>query len=215
MNDDLAAEMHTISKTYERAVAAGDTALAVDALYAWGTAIVDMLGAPSIHEDRRMRVVGDLGDRMNGEGAMDEATITVLLGQEPQPVYCLECGIKVDGFRHQLGYAVTPYRGSNEVFVGQMDDIPDRAKFGVDRQIESAPDFDKLTLRPCGHVVPAWARARMYRELLTASAQVAANARAERQQKAADRIHAALTEAAVDGTDLRQVAEIAAREAVR
>lgn len=151
---------------------------------------------------------------MNGEG-MEQVNIMVAPGQEPQPVHCPVCGEEADGFEYEPGYAVSPYRGSNEVFLGPMDEIPERAKSGFDPQIESAPNFARLTLKPCGHVVPAWERARVYRELVTASAQVSVNARAERQERATERIHAALVEASVDGADLRQVAEVAAQAVTR
>ncbi len=117
----------------------------------------------------------------------------VLTGETPE-VACLDCGAPVMEWTESPGIVVTvPGAGPNLTdghWLGAADEEPDRlAIWGSERK--PAPDFDRVTVRPCGHDH----RGSRAHEMLLAIRTVKAE-QANREAEEMFARHAAVTDAA-------------------
>jgi hypothetical protein len=118
----------------------------------------------------------------------------VLTGETPE-VACLDCGAPVMEYDHSPGVIVTvPHAGPNGMdghLLGAMDEIQDKpfGTFGTTRK--PAPDFDRVTVRPCGHDHRGPQAHQMLLAIRTARA-----AQANREAEALFAEHAAVTDGA-------------------
>jgi hypothetical protein len=128
----------------------------------------------------------------------------VLTGETPE-VACLDCGAPVFGWDESPGVIVTvPHAGPNGMdghLLGAMDEVQDKpfGMFGTTRK--PAPDFDRVTVQPCGHDHRGSRAHQMLLAIRTARAE-----QAHREAEAIFAEHAELLEF-VDGSEFSKLAD--------